>query len=415
VRIRARYDGEDLAAAEGLLVAVARLLDPLDEGDALEVTSERPSAADDLRAWCRRAGHRLVSAVRADGRTRLLIERGRIRRTLADPPEWGVRIPRRDGRVDMRDWREGRQREVRDEAPPGGALAPRGASIEAGARLVEFSLRRRSDVWAESLAELYEQATAGQWVGARDIPWDALGPGDDEVERAVCQIMTFLAENEYAALYVPARFLGQVHPHYGEAALFMATVLADEARHIEVFTKRALANGGGLGVAAASTQLSLASLFEPVDFSTASFLLSVLGEGTFLDLLSFLESHAPDDATREICRRARLDEARHVRFGIAHARVALESQPGAARRFRAAVESRADFLKSVSGVGALVEESLVVYAGGGLDPTALREGARRVAGLYETMHVSRVRRLLAAGFDAVDAEHISRLHTPNFM
>jgi hypothetical protein len=69
----------------------------------------------------------------------------------------------------------------------------------------------------------------------------------------------------------------------------------------------------------------------------------------------------------------------------------------------------------VSGVGALVEESLVVYAGGGLDPTALREGARRVAGLYETMHASRVRRLLAAGFDAVDAEHISRLHTPNFM
>ncbi len=415
MRIRARYDGEDLAAAEGLLVAVARLLDPLDEGDRVEVTSERPSTADDLRAWCRRAGHRLVSAERAGRLTRLVIERGRVRRTLSDPPEWGVRVPRREGRVDMRDWREGRQGDVRDEAPVGGALAPRGAAVEAGARLVEFSLRRRSDVWAESLAELYEQATANQWVGARDIPWDALGPGDDEVERATCQIMTFLAENEYAALYVPARFLGQVHPHYAEAALFMATVLADEARHIEVFTKRALANGGGLGVAGASTQLSLASLFEPVDFSTASFLLSVLGEGTFIDLLSFLEAYAPDAATREICRRARLDEARHVRFGIAHARLALESEPGAARRFRAAVESRADFLKSVSGVGALVEESLIVYAGGGLRPAGLREGARRVAGLYETMHESRMRRLQAAGFEPDDAEHISRLHTPNFM
>jgi TusA-related sulfurtransferase len=415
MQIRARYDGEDLAAAEGLLIALATLLDPLEEGDAIEVTSERAGMVDDLRAWCRRAGHRLVAAERANGCTHLIIARGGIRRTLADPPEWGVRVRMRDGRVDMRDWREGRHRDVRDEAPAGGALAPRGAVVETGAPLVEFSVRRRSDVWADSLAELYEQATAGQWSGARDIPWGELAVGAEEVERATCQLMTFLAENEYAALYVPARFLGQVHPHYTEAALFMATVLADEARHIEVFTKRALANGGGLGVAAASTQLSLASLFEPVDFSTASFLLSVLGEGTFLDLLMFLETHAPDGATREICRRARIDEARHVRFGIAHARLALESQAGAVRRFIAAVEARADFLKSVSGVGALVEESLIVYAGGALSPSALRDGVRRVAGLYETMHANRVRRLQAAGFGVDDADRISRLHTPNFM
>lgn len=413
--VRAQYDGEDLGAAEGLLVAVARLLDPLAEGERIEVASAHPTVEDDLRAWCRRAGHRVVRVDRDGAGSRVLVERGSVRRTLADPAEWGVRMSRRGGRVDMRDWREGRHGEIAGEAPAAGALAPRGAAAEPGARLVDFDIRRRSDVWADSLAELYEQAVAAQWVGSRDIPWGELATGDEEVERAVCQVMTFLAENEYAALYVPARFLGRVHPHYAEAALFMATVLADEARHIEVFTKRALANGGGLGVASAATQLSLASLFEPVDFSTASFLLSVLGEGTFLDLLSFLETHAPDPATREICRRARLDEARHVRYGIAHARLALDAEPGAARRLRAAVESRAGFLKSIAGVGALVEESLVVYAGGGLGPGQLRDGARRVAGLYETMHASRVRRLQSAGFGAGDAEQISRLHTPNFM
>ena len=46
------------------------------------------------------------------------------------------------------------------------------------------------------------------------------------------QIMTFLAENEYAALYVPARFIGQIHPHFTEAALFLSTVMVDEARHM---------------------------------------------------------------------------------------------------------------------------------------------------------------------------------------
>jgi hypothetical protein len=79
------------------------------------------------------------------------------------------------------------------------------------------------------------------------------------------------------------------------------------------------------------------------------------------------------------------------------------------------VESRADFLRSVAGVGALVEEALVVYAGGGMRPAALREGSRRVSALYEVMHASRTRRLQAVGFEADDADHLSRLHTPNFM
>jgi TusA-related sulfurtransferase len=414
-KIKAQYDGEDLGASEGLLVAVARLLDPLAEGEALELTTENPSVSDDLRIWCRRAGHRVIDAARESGKSRIVIERGFVRRTLADPPEWGVRMPRRGEMIDMRDWQVGRHSVINQEAPAAGSLAPRGAPVEEGAPSIEFSIRKRSDIWANAISELYEQATSSQWVGARDIPWKELAPLDDEVERAVCQIMTFLAENEYAALYVPARFIGQIHPHFTEAALFLSTVMVDEARHIEVFTKRALANGGGLGVASAATQLSLASLLEPKDFSTASFLLSVLGEGTFLDLLAFLEDHAPEQATREICRRARQDEARHVRFGIAHAKYSLEADITAARRFSSAVEARAEFLKSVSGVGALIEESLIIYSGGGMSPSSLRAGTRRVALLYETMHANRVKRLAAAGFDTQQADRMSRLHTPNFM
>jgi TusA-related sulfurtransferase len=413
--IKAHYEGEDLGASEGLLVAVARLLDPLAEGEALELNTENPSVPDDLRIWCRRAGHRVITAIRENAKSRIVIARGSVRRTLADPPEWGIRMPRRSETVDMRDWRVGRHAAIDEHAPPGGSLAPRGAPLEEGAPEIEFSIRKRSDVWANAISELYEQATSSQWVGARDIPWRELAPLDEDLERAVCQIMTFLAENEYAALYVPARFIGQIHPHFTEAALFLSTVMVDEARHIEVFTKRALANGGGLGVASVATQLSLASLLEPKDFSTASFLLSVLGEGTFLDLLAFLEDHAPEQATREICRRARQDEARHVRFGINHAKYSLEADISAARRFISAVEARAEFLKSVSGVGALIEESLIIYSGGGMSPSSLRAGTKRVAGLYETMHINRVKRLAAAAFSIDQADHMSRLHTPNFM
>ena len=86
------------------------------------------------------------------------------------------------------------------------------------------------------------------------------------------------------------------------------------------------------------------SLLEQEDFSQASFLLSVLGEGAFLDYLSFVERYAPDPVTADIVRRARVDEARHVAFGVEHARYFLAADPDRAELLRAAVEQRAEFL-----------------------------------------------------------------------
>ena len=115
----------------------------------------------------------------------------------------------------------------------------------------------------------------------------------DEVEDAVVQVMTYLVENETAALIVPSRFVAQLHPHFREVMQLLAIQAADEARHIEVFTRRALLKGRQLGLSTAGGQASLQTLVEERDFATASFLLSVLGEGTFLSLLWFLERYAP--------------------------------------------------------------------------------------------------------------------------
>ena len=78
-------------------------------------------------------------------------------------------------------------------------------------------------------------------------PIEPLGESvaQEEVEAAVVQVMTYLIENENAALVVPARFLGQIHPHFREVMQLLAVQVADEARHIEVFTRRALLDGAG--------------------------------------------------------------------------------------------------------------------------------------------------------------------------
>ena len=138
--------------------------------------------------------------------------------------------------------------------------------------------------------------------------------------------------------------------------MFLATQVTDEARHIEAFTKRALAGGGGLRYSTALTQSSLMSLLEQEDFSQASFLLSVLGEGAFLEYLAFVERFAPDPVTRDIVRRARIDEARHVAFGVEHARHFMAADPERGELLRRAVERRASFLAETSASSPHVEE-----------------------------------------------------------
>jgi TusA-related sulfurtransferase len=412
----ATFDAEDLDLASGLIVALDVCLSDVEVGEILELRSRNPAVAHELPAWCRGTGHRLL-AHEPDGDVSVfLIERGELGSLMfKDRPEWGVTPAFRHDGFDTRDWLIGKAGEIPARADPNTGFAPRGAVIEEGAPPFPYTELERDRVWARNVASLYEQATASQWDASADIRWRDLRPLPVHLERAVCQIMTHLAENEYAALYVPARFLPRIHPHYTEVALFLATQVNDEARHIEAFTKRALANGGGLQVSSALTQTSLKSLLEQEDFSQASFLLSVLGEGTFLEYLAFVERFAPDPVTAEIARRARVDEARHVAFGVEHARHFLATDPDRGPGLLDAVRKRASYLADASGTTPHVEQALVILAAGGVTPSRIRDGVSHVRRLQRTMHERRITRLTQLGFTRDDAVEMSELHTPNFM
>ena len=147
-------------------------------------------------------------------------------------------------------------------------------------------------------------------------------------------------ENEQAALVVPARLLARIHPHFREVLQLLAMQAADEARHMEVFTRRALLHGAEMGTSSVGGRASLTTLLAEPDFSLASFLLSVLGEGSSLPCSPSSSDHAPDPITRQITRLARQDEARHVAFGMAHLEHQAALDPtlraGCARRSSAA-------------------------------------------------------------------------------
>lgn len=358
-------------------------------GEILEVAGDSPDLADGLAAWCRKEGHHYLG--KRNGQSAYRIERGAGSAPLAN-----VRS------------------EVAEAADPQWGLAPRGARVEAGGPEFAFTLREKREVWAQGLSNIYKQAVANQWAAARDIPWDSLPKLAEEVEAAVGQIMTFLTENEFAALYVPARFIPRIHPHYREVVEVMAVQIVDEARHAEAFTRRAQA-GGGLGTTAVSGQLSLQTLLEEPDFTTATFLLCVMGEGTFLTLLKFIEDRAPEAVTATMARLAHRDEARHVAFGMEHLRYVLEREPARRASLAAAVERRSRMLAAVSGLSPYVHDALTIMAGGGVSPAQIRDGARHVAGLHREMDRARRERLQSLGFGTEEAGTLSVYHTKNFM
>ncbi|TDE29071.1 ferritin-like domain-containing protein [Actinomadura sp. 6K520] len=389
-----------LGFEEGAHLLLNRALAGLPPGAELAVVGSAPALEVHLAVWCRQEGHRWAPREGTAGP-----ERGRVIRGRADVDRWagaeraGGPTPAGIVRRPARHW----------------GLAARGALVEPGGPDLAADLDDRDVVWADLAPRLYAHAASAQWDPATAVAWDSEFSLPGEIEKAVVQVMTYLVENEQAALVIPARLLARVHPHFREVLQLLAVQAADEARHIEVFTRRALLRGGELGTSSAGGRSSLASLLSEPDFSLASFLLSVLGEGSFLSLLSFLDRYAPDPVTRQVARLARQDEARHVAFGVAHLEHQAALDPGLRSRLRSAVERRHDSLRDTAGLNADVFDALVILAAGEWTPRAIAEGHRRVRRLHADMDEGRRRRLVRLGFPEDEAAELSALHTRNFM
>ena len=405
-------DCGELPLGGGFLALVRPALDGLEPGGMLAVLSRSMSIREDLSSWCRAGRHEYLGyETIAAGIDRHLIARGGFHAPLQAAKE--SRLNPSDGRLTAAD--VVLVSPLPPIADPFTGFAPRGARVEPGGPAYPFILNERDHVAPPEIATLYDQAVSAQWDASRDIPWNKVKPLPFPLAVALTQLMTFLAENELSALYVPSHFIARIHPAYAEVAMFLASQLADEARHIDVFLKRGRLCGVGLGISSVTTSRSLLSLLQIDDFTEAAFLLSVLGEGTFLDLLSFIERHAPDEATAELTCRAKNDESRHVHFGLAHVRYGLANDPSLYGRLENAVRGRAAALQGVDGVPTPVQDALTILAAGGTEPRAVARGHQAFRDLLETMHLSRIKRLERAGFTAEQAEMISELHTPNFM
>ena len=207
---------------------------------------------------------------------------------------------------------------------------PRGALRRAGApRIGSYRVKSKADVWMRNAAALYEEAVTRQWSSATDIPWETLRALPDDIERAECELATFLSDVEFVAGDVPGRWIADTSPDYFEPRMFLVSQIMDEARHLDVFRKRALANGGGLMQQSRAFAGGFGSSIDNArDFTEMSVRLHISGEGLILSVFRMGERMGYNDAEKAIYRLCGSDESRHVAFGVMHLRYLSEVDPG---------------------------------------------------------------------------------------
>jgi len=146
--------------------------------------------------------------------------------------EWGMKAQPGKRGLTLDDVESGSYAEVPDlsENQTG---RMRGSMPREGAYHVGYyTIRNKTDIWLNNAASLYEEAVQRQWSSATDIPWETIKPLPDDIERAECQLATFLTEIEFVAADVPGRWVSATTPDYFEPRLFLIAQVADEARHL---------------------------------------------------------------------------------------------------------------------------------------------------------------------------------------
>ena len=233
----------------------------------------------------------------------------------------------------------------------------------------------KAESWSQNALLLYEEALQRQWSSAVDVPWQDMPELDEDLELAMSQLCTFLTQVEFIAGDVPAKFAPNISADHFEIGLFLATQIMDEARHLDVFRKRALANGIGL-LQAGPGAVGLLSAQSFLDMTTS---LHLVGEGFIQSMFRMGELIAHSEVDKRIFRLAAQDESRHVAFGIMHLKHMLETEPERREEVHTYLDRMEGLVGSTpnqSGLtgGGDTSEALAILLGGGTGESQLNEG-----------------------------------------
>ncbi len=244
---------------------------------------------------------------------------------MKDTLEWGVRVQPGKHGMTMRGLNVGSYGDV-PESSTDMSRRPRGAFPIPGVPRTDFyALSSKVDIWADNAVDLYEEAIQRRWMAHADVPWDELTPQAAEVELAMSQLCTELAQQASIETDVIGMWLHRMNYAYHEVKTFLASEIWDSGRHYTAFRQRALANGGGLGLESPG-HINRRLMEVRAGWTEAAVYLYIIRGPMTLLLYRYGEAYATNPADKYLFRRSMEDKARHIAYGMAHVKYAVEHQ-----------------------------------------------------------------------------------------
>lgn len=327
--------------------------------------------------------------------------------------QWGTRAPvHNQGGLTIGAVNVGAYGEIPDHWEDRSRM-PRGAYNATGAvspPIGGYYLRDKSDLWADNAPELYEEGISRRWSSATEIPWSACRGLPDDVELAVCQVATELSQQGSIELEVVTSWLQWMSYGFHEVKLFLSTEAFDAARAFEVFRKRAMVNGGGLGLESPG-QTNRVLLESRAGWTETSVLLHLLRGCFTRTVYRYLEAYGPSPVERTICRYTLQDKSRHIAYALQHLKLAMRRVPGLDRSINVGL-TPAEIAAGRDDDDPVLWEALACVFGGGV--SGMDTGLEIVAALRRDYVRDYLRCLSWIGIDhqAALAPNYARLLVP---
>jgi hypothetical protein len=178
---------------------------------------------------------------------------------------------------------------------------------------------------------------------------------------------------------------------YHEVKNFLATELFDSARHVDAFRRRALANGGALGLESLG-RVNRRVVEVRGGWTETALLLYIMRGSLTLLLYRYGEAYAPTPVEKTLFRLALQDKARHLAYGMDHLRYAIQHKGAgyALSLKRILIGAEQDLLQEMQ--DPVLWEALAIICGGGLNRIAAGMAAvKRLQQAYLTAYIGRLR------------------------
>jgi hypothetical protein len=261
------------------------------------------------------------------------------------------------------------------------AMAPRGSFMPEGLPNLGYDINRKSEVWSNNCAALYEEAKSRHWTPTVLIPWSALERIEHgaDCERALAQLYTDLTAMATVLGDVPSRWVWRINHELMELKSWQCAQMMDAARLADAFRKRAIAGGTGLGHDHAALEELLKGVLDSGTYPGASVAANLALAGLVQVLLRQIGLSSPNPADQVLVRFAVQDVSRFLAYGVDHIRYLLGARPHERINLAGHLDGVENLMVGLLGAPIFFSALCVAAAGG-------RESARAAIPLIERLY-----------------------------